>query len=153
MASEQCIPSLKTLILPVTAIGIVLSIAILCIVSCLKRICCRTIKWPHGHSPSIVEKWQKIEELSKKEDTRPLSIIYACSLVDHILKSKGYPGECLSERLDSAQTAIGYSQIRNILRLRNELAHDAAMKSLEKKKIQSDLKIIRQILSDLNVSV
>ena len=153
MVSEQCIPTFKAYLLPATAIGVVLCIAILFIINCIKRTCRRTGKWPEGHSPSIDEKWKRIEELSKKEDTRPLSIIYACSLLDHILKSKGYVGERLSERLDSAQTAIGYSQIRKILKLRNELAHDAEMKNLDKKKTQGDLKIIRQILFDLNVSV
>ena len=153
MASEQCNATYQQYLLLGVVIGIAVSIILFLLCACIRRICCRTRKWPPGISTSNAEKWERIEELSKKHDTRPLSIIYACSLLDHILMQKGYFGESLHERLDSAHTALGNSQIKKTLRLRNELAHKTDMKYLDKEQTQGHLKIVRQALFDLNVSV
>ncbi len=69
------------------------------------------------------------------------------------MKTNGYLGETLYDRLVSAQIALGNNQISRVLRLRNELAHDADMKPLDKEKTKQNLKIIRQALFDLNMTV
>ncbi len=66
---------------------------------------------------------------------------------------KNYPGEALSERLVSTQIAIGNNEIWELIGLCNELAHDANMKELDKKKTKQYLEIIRQVLFDLEVCV
>lgn len=151
MESPQCNTTFQQYFIPVAFVALVFFIILFLII--IKNICCRKRKWPPGFVASDVEKWERIEELSKKDDTRPLSIIYACSLLDDILIRKGYFGESLNERLDSAHTAIGNSRIKKIVRLRNELAHNSDMKDLNKKQTEQDLKIVRQVLFDLDVSV
>ncbi len=152
MPSLQCI-TIQQYILPATVIGIAFAIIILLVIACMKRLCCREKKCSQDNLASYGEKWKRIEYLSKKEDTRPLAIINACSLLDHALKIQGYQGENLSERLIAAQIALGNNHILNVVRLRNELAHVADMKPLDKEKTKQNLKIIRQALFDLNVSV
>lgn len=139
-------------LLPAVVIGIICLVIILIII-CIKRICNRGQKWPQGSPASYGEKWKRIEYLLKKEDTRPLAIINACSLLDQALKTQGYSGVTLGDRLSAAHIAIGYSQISSILQLRNELAHSADMRPLDKEKTKQNLKIIRQALFDLNVPV
>jgi hypothetical protein len=152
MASQQCNIKWQPYILPAVVISIGFIVFLLIIV-CIKRVCSKRQKWLDGNLASYGEKWKRIEYLSKKEDTRPLAIINACSLLDHALKIQGYQGENLSERLIAAQIALGNNHILNVVRLRNELAHVADMKPLDKEKTKQNLKIIRQALFDLNVSV
>jgi hypothetical protein len=152
MTSQQCNTKWQRYILPAAVVSIVFIIFVLIIIY-IKRVCCKRQKWSDGNLASYGEKWKKIEYLSNKEDTRPLAIIYACNLLDQTLKTQGYSGETLSERLIVARITLKNNDVSNILQLYNEIAHDADMKPLEKKKTTQNLKIIRQTLFDLNVSV
>ena len=140
--------------IPAVVFGCAFSIIILLIIECIKCICCRRKKWSQGGLTTYEEKWKKIEYLSKKVDTRPLSIINACSLLDHALKTKGYQCETIGERLACAHTILSnYNQISKVIRQRNQLAHEFTMEQLTKEEVKHALKIIRQALFDLNAYV
>jgi hypothetical protein len=152
MATQQCDIKWQTYILyaAVFSIGF---IAFLLIIVFIKRVCSKRQKWSDGNLASYGEKWKRIEYLSNKEDTRPLAIIYACSLLDQVLMTNGYLGETFHDRLASAHIALGNNQISRVWGVRNQLAHDTDMKPLDKKKTKQNLKIIRQALFDLNMTV
>ena len=153
MVSQECGVIFQQYLLSIVVIGIVLAVIILLLIVCINFICCREKKWPEGNLASYKEKWKRIEYLSKKEDTRPLAIINACSLLDQALTTRGFAGEKLDDRLASAHIALGNNCIPSVLRLRNGLAHNVDMMPLDKKITKQNLKIIRQALFDLNVSV
>jgi hypothetical protein len=150
MVSQECNTSFQQYIL----LAAVFIIIILVIITCVACICSRGQKWSKDYLRSYEEKWKRIEYLSTKEDTRPLAIIYACSLLDYALKTRGYLGDTLNERLNSAQnTFIANNGIWKVHRKRNQLAHDADMEPLNEEDAKQYLKIIRQGLFDLNVFI
>jgi len=149
MVSQECNTSFQQYILPAAVF-----IIILFIIACVKCICSRRQKWSNDCLRSYEEKWKRIEYLSTKEDTRPLAIIYACSLLDYALKKQGYLGDTLNERLNSAQNIfIVNNGIWKVHRKRNQLAHETDMKPLNEEDTKQYLKIIRQGLFDLNVFI
>jgi len=153
MTSQQCNITFEQYLLPAAA-GIGLSVIIFLILACVKGICCRAQKWSQGSLGTYDRKWKRIEYLSMKEDTRPLAIIYATSLLGHALQTKGYIGETLGEKLGSAHNIfVANNQIWKVHRLRNQIAHDADMKQLDEEETKQALKVIRQALFDLNVYI
>jgi hypothetical protein len=152
MTSQQCNIQWQPYILPAVVVIIGFIIFVLIIIY-IKRVCCKRQKWSDVNLASYGEKWKRIEYLSKKEDTRPLAIIYACNLLDQTLKTRGYSGGTLGERLVVARVTLKNNDVSNILQLYNEVAHDTDMKPLKKKKTIQNLKMIRKALSHLNVSV
>jgi hypothetical protein len=153
MESQQCAVTFQQYVFIAVVIGIAFLVVILLLIACKKCIRSRGHKWSQDNLAVYSEKWKRIEYLSTNEGTRPLAVIYACSLLDDTLKTKGYPGESLFDRLNSARIALGNNQIGKVVQLRNKLAHDVDMKPLDKEKTKHNLKIIRQALFDLNASV
>lgn len=76
----------------------------------------------------IQKKWSKIEGLlsSREETSYKVAVMEADKLLDHALKSMGFGGNTLGERLKLA--VYRYPSVRNVWRahiVRNKLVHDA----------------------------
>lgn len=105
-------------------------------------------------SESIKSKWNeiivKIESDSEKD--WKMSIIEADSLLDIVLKRKGYPGETTKERLKAVSTEkiINLDDVWTAHKIRNEIAHNPEF-SLTKIDAAKFLKIYKKALEDLNV--
>jgi hypothetical protein len=96
------------------------------------------------------EKWNRIQQLSHIEESRPLAIIYANSLLDHALKTLQYSGQTMSQRLASAKLIFtNEKQVSDVNQLRNQIAHDINMKTLSENETKKALQSLRQALVDL----
>ena len=134
---------------PWIIIGIAIVAFVLIILVVCKAISSCTDRTPQNLSV-YEEKWNRIEKLSTRSDTRALAVIYACSLLDHALKNKGYPGETTTERISSAANVfIHNNQVWKIQRLRNRLAHQIEMEPLSQHDTKEALGVVRQALFDL----
>jgi hypothetical protein len=75
------------------------------------------------------EKWDKIltQGTSEDENERKMALIAADSLVDNILKSVGYDGENLGERLKQIEKAdlTSLDALWEAHKIRNRIAHEA----------------------------
>ena len=97
------------------------------------------------------DKWNEIEGLFHVKSSQPLCIIYGCSLVDHALKKRKYPGDTMSRRLKSAEYKFRNRKgVWKAFGLRNEIAHEITNRSLTKTEMQQALKDLRQALNDLD---
>lgn len=133
-------------IIGITIVAFVLIILVVC-----KAISSCTDRTPQNLSV-YEKKWNRIEKLATRSDTRALAVIYACSLLDHALTSKGYSGETTSERISSAANVFLHNnQVWKIQRLRNRLAHQIEMEPLSQYDTKEALGVVRQALFDLTV--
>ncbi len=101
----------------------------------------------------ILKRWNQIEELlSRREDVSwKLAVLEADKLLDHSLKSMGFGGVSLGERLKLA--AYRYPKIRNVWPAhitRNKLAHEASF-SLGQGAARQAISQFKKALEELGV--
>ncbi len=95
-------------------------------------------------------KWTRIRQLYGVNDTRPLAIIHANSLLDDALKKRKYSGDTMYQRLVSAQRVFtNKDEMWYANRLRNQMVHDANITSWVEKDMRRALQGFRQALVDL----
>ncbi|CAF1230489.1 unnamed protein product [Adineta ricciae] len=115
--------------------------------------CCRCIynSLTISHTELYIEKWKRIDELARIEESRPLAIIYANSLLDHVLKASNYSGETMRQRLASAKDVFKNAEnVQWANELRNKIAHEIDMQTLLKEDLNNALQYFRQALTDLH---
>ena len=115
--------------------------------------CCRCIynSLTTSRTELYIEKWKRIDELASIEESRPLAIIYANSLLDHVLKTSNYSGETMRQRLASAKDVFKNAQhVQWANELRNKIAHEIDMQTLLKDDVNNALLYFRQALADLH---
>ena len=95
-------------------------------------------------------KWTKIRQEYGINDTRPLAIIHANSLLDDALKKRKYSGDTMHQRLVSAQRVFKYkNEVWYANQLRNQIVHDVNMTSWAEADMRRALQGFRQALVDL----
>ncbi len=81
-----------------------------------------------AQSSPLGSKWEEIQRHlnSTKEAEWKFAVIEADSLVDHILRSSGYPGETMGDRLKNIDKAqiVTLDSLWEAHKIRNRLAHD-----------------------------
>lgn len=94
-------------------------------------------------------KWKELQKGLNKEESWPMAIIQADSLLDEALKKRRFKGKTMGERLVSAQKSLSDNDsVWFGHKLRNKLVHEVDTK-LSKKEVQKSLMGIRQALRDL----
>jgi hypothetical protein len=94
-------------------------------------------------------RWQEIEKLCSKNDTWPLAIINADTLLDEALKRRRFRGKTMGERLVSAQRNLNNNEtVWFGHKLRNKIVHEE-MSRLYRRDVQAALRGFRDALKDL----
>lgn len=105
-------------------------------------------------SELVKSKWEEImvKINSESEEDWKMSIIKADTLLDTILKRKGYYGETIKERLNviKNENILNLNDIWEAHKIRNEIVHNTEF-SLTKKDVLKFLKIYKKALEDLKV--
>ncbi len=77
---------------------------------------------------NIKHEWGKIQNAIQSNDTVKLkgAVLVADKLVDHVLKTRGYTGNSLGERVKKARTELGdtYQAFWDAHRTRNRIVHE-----------------------------
>lgn len=95
--------------------------------------------------------WNDIMELTKETKTMPMSVINADKLLDEALRSIGYSGNNLAERLMSAKLQLkDRNAVWSAHKLRNKIVHESLFEP-DEKDIKSALKGYFGALKDLRV--
>jgi len=95
--------------------------------------------------------WGDIIELAKEQKTKPMSIINADRLLDEALRSIGFSGNTMAERLVSAKQHLrDRNSVWGAHRLRNKIVHESLHEPSDKE-IQNALKGYYQAFKDLRV--
>jgi hypothetical protein len=94
-------------------------------------------------------RWIEIEQLCAKNDTWPLAIINADTLLDEVLKKRRCKGKTMGERLVAAQHDLSSNDtVWFGHKLRNKIVHEE-MSRLYRKDVQAALRGFRDALKDL----
>jgi hypothetical protein len=94
-------------------------------------------------------RWVEIEQLCAKNDTWPLAIINADTLLDEVLKQRRCKGKTMGERLVAAQHDLSSNDtVWFGHKLRNKIVHEE-MSRLYRKDVQAALRGFRDALKDL----
>ena len=94
-------------------------------------------------------RWVEIEQLCAKNDTWPLAIINADTLLDEVLKQRRCKGKTMGERLVAAQHDLKSNDtVWFGHKLRNKIVHEE-MSRLYRKDVQAALRGFRDALKDL----
>lgn len=97
------------------------------------------------------QRWQEAQKYCAKPDMWPMAVVEADKLLDDVLKSRGYKGKTMGERLVAAQRHLSDNDgVWFGHKLRNKIVHEEIQR-LYKKDVQSGLKGLRQALQDLGV--
>jgi len=98
--------------------------------------------------------WQKIEKKTKSEiqSDYKLALIEADSLLDNILKSIGYQGKNLDERLNQINPSnlLTLEEIKKVHKIRNDIIRDPNYQ-LSSEKAQEILSVYRKTLEELEM--
>lgn len=94
-------------------------------------------------------KWKDLQKGLSKQDTWPMAIIQADSLLDEALRKRHYKGKTMGERLVAAQKALSDNDAAWYAhKLRNKIVHEVDV-PLTQKDVQKALMGLRQALRDL----
>lgn len=94
-------------------------------------------------------RWQEIEKLCGRNDTWPLAIINADTLLDEALKRRRFKGKTMGERLVAAQRALNNNEsVWFGHKLRNKIVHEE-MSRLYRRDVNTALHGFRDALKDL----
>ncbi len=95
------------------------------------------------------ERWRDIEKLCGRNDTWPLAIINADTLLDEALKRRRYKGKTMGERLVAAQRSLNNNEtVWFGHKLRNKIVHEE-MSRLYRRDVNTALHGFRDALKDL----
>jgi hypothetical protein len=98
-----------------------------------------------------INEWNDIIELSKERKTRPLSVVNADKLLDEALKTIGFSGNNIAERLMSAKQQLkDRNSVWKAHKLRNKIVHESLHEPSDKD-IKEALKGYFRALKDLRV--
>src|SRR5690242_9631179 len=71
------------------------------------------------------KRWKELQKMCAKQDTWPVAIIQADSLLDEALKRRKFKGKTMGERLVSAQKTLSQNDVVWFgHKLRNQLVHE-----------------------------
>jgi hypothetical protein len=94
-------------------------------------------------------RWQEIEKLCGRNDTWPLAIINADTLLDEALKRRRFRGKTMGERLVAAQRNLKNNEsVWFGHKLRNKIVHEE-MSRLYRRDVNTALHGFRDALKDL----
>ena len=94
-------------------------------------------------------RWREIEKLCGRNDTWPLAIINADTLLDEALKRRRFRGKTMGERLVAAQRNINNNEgVWFGHKLRNKIVHEE-MSRLYRRDVNTALHGFRDALKDL----
>jgi len=103
---------------------------------------------------TVKSKWQEIISKIETETEKDLqmAIIEADSLLDLVLKRKGYPGENLKERLNALkqENLLNLDEVWQAHKMRNEIAHNPHF-AVIKKDAEKILKFYKNAFQKLKV--
>lgn len=110
--------------------------------------------WGAFNREKMTKSWKEIEGLATQGPmTRKLAVIEADKLVDHALKTVGYPGETMSERMKVAE--YKHPKIREMWQAhkwRNQLVHEAHF-DLSERQTKEALRAFEAVLRSLHALV
>ena len=105
----------------------------------------------HARLERFKRRWKEVQHACAKEDTWPKAVLDADKLVDDALKTSGFKGRTMGERLVSAQRSLSDNDsVWFGHKLSNKIASDQ-MKRPIKKDVLEALRGLRQALVDLGV--
>ncbi len=110
--------------------------------------------WDALNREKIAKTWKEIQGLAGQSSiTRKLAIIEADKLVDNALKTLGFPGETMSERMKVAE--YKHPKIREMWQAhkwRNQLVHESDF-SLSERQTKEALRAFEAVLKSLRALV
>ncbi len=98
----------------------------------------------------VQKEWQKITALADNSDqSARYAVIEADKLLDYVLKTRGYHGETMGDRLRDADTDFSYKDdVWHAHKLRNKLVHEADYE-IDSRLVTRAINQFKQALKDM----